>query len=143
MEIKKAETKKDYAFCIYVRTLVFIIGQKCPLHEEIDNTEEGVIDYIGMIGEDPVTTARYRIVDGNTGKIERVAVIDGYQGQGCGKKTMQYLIDEIKKNTNIRKIKLGAQSHAIPFYEALGFSAYSDEYMDAGIPHRDMAMEVK
>ena len=33
---------------------------------------------------------------------------------------------------------LGAQTHAIGFYEKLGFTAFGPEYLDAGIPHRDM-----
>jgi predicted GNAT family N-acyltransferase len=33
---------------------------------------------------------------------------------------------------------LGAQSHATGFYEKLGFAAFGDEFLDAGIPHRHM-----
>ena len=36
--------------------------------------------------------------------------------------------------------KLGSQTHAIGFYERLGFTATGPEYMDAGIPHRDMTL---
>ncbi len=40
----------------------------------------------------------------------------------------------------VAKAKLGAQVHAIGFYEKLGFEAVGPVYMDAGIPHRDMVM---
>jgi len=33
---------------------------------------------------------------------------------------------------------LGSQTHAIGFYERLGFTPFGPEYDDAGIPHRDM-----
>ena len=36
--------------------------------------------------------------------------------------------------------RLAAQTHALGFYEALGFEAFGPEFMDAGIPHRDMKM---
>ncbi len=34
--------------------------------------------------------------------------------------------------------KLTAQVHALPFYERLGFSETSEEFLEAGIPHVDM-----
>ena len=39
----------------------------------------------------------------------------------------------------VTKAKLGAQTHAIGFYEKLGFTVHGPEYDDAGIPHRDMS----
>ena len=38
----------------------------------------------------------------------------------------------------VREVALGSQTHAIGFYERLGFRAHGPEYDDAGIPHRDM-----
>ena len=35
-----------------------------------------------------------------------------------------------------------AQTHALGFYERLGFVAFGDEFDDAGIPHRDMVLEL-
>jgi ElaA protein len=39
-------------------------------------------------------------------------------------------------------VKLGAQTHAVGFYEALGFHAVGDVYDDAGIAHRDMYLQL-
>lgn len=38
--------------------------------------------------------------------------------------------------------RLGSQTHAIGFYEKLGFAAEGPEYDDAGIPHRDMTLRL-
>ena len=35
-------------------------------------------------------------------------------------------------------VYLGAQTHARGFYEGLGYSAYGEEFDDAGLPHRHM-----
>ena len=35
-------------------------------------------------------------------------------------------------------VALGAQLHAIPFYERLGYVASGEVYLDAGIEHRWM-----
>jgi len=39
-------------------------------------------------------------------------------------------------------VKLGAQIHALGFYQALGFQGVGAEYMDAGIPHLDMILRL-
>jgi predicted GNAT family N-acyltransferase len=53
---------------------------------------------------------------------------------------MAFMINEIKNTQKAHTVKLGAQTHALSFYEGLGFTACSDEYLDAGIPHRDMQL---
>ena len=141
MDIVKADTKKLFGFCIYIRTLVFIQDQSCPLDEEINDDEDNAIDYIGLINDHPVATARYRIKD-KAGKIERVAVLSDHQGKGLGKTMILHLINEIKSNHDISEIILGGQDQAIPFYEKLGFTTYGDGYMDAGIPHHMMRMKI-
>ena len=141
MHIVKADTKKLFGFCIYIRTIVFIQNQSCPLDEEINNEEDNAIDFIGLINNDPVATARYRIQD-QTGKIERVAVLFDHQDKGLGKAMIMHLINEIQSNHDIHEIVLGGQDQAIPFYEKLGFTTYGDGYMEAGIPHHMMRMDI-
>ncbi len=38
----------------------------------------------------------------------------------------------------LRCVYLGAQTHAVPFYERLGYAAFGEEFDDAGLPHRHM-----
>jgi predicted GNAT family N-acyltransferase len=38
----------------------------------------------------------------------------------------------------LRKLKLNAQTQAIPFYAGLGYEVVSEEFLDAGIPHKTM-----
>ncbi len=45
-------------------------------------------------------------------------------------------------STNNKKLKLHAQSYAVPFYEKLGYTVTSPEFMDAGIPHRAMEKNI-
>jgi ElaA protein len=40
----------------------------------------------------------------------------------------------------VSRAKLGAQVHALGFYERLGFVAVGPVYLDAGIEHRDMVL---
>lgn len=54
---------------------------------------------------------------------------------------MNFIIEDIHQNYQVKKVKLRAQTYAIPFYEKLGFVVCSSEYLDAGIPHKDMQLE--
>ncbi|QKK06070.1 MAG: GNAT family N-acetyltransferase [Pseudomonadota bacterium] len=85
-------------------------------------------------------TARLRYLD-NIAKIERVAVLEEARGKGIGRGIMAFIIEKAAEKGDIAKLKLGSQSHAIPFYAALGFKTVGEEYMDAGIPHRDMVKD--
>ena len=47
-------------------------------------------------------------------------------------------MEAFSKQAGRNEMVLGAQTHAIPFYENIGYQAFGPEYLDAGIPHRDM-----
>ncbi len=141
MTIIEATKKYDYAMCIHLRTMVFVIGQDCPLHYDIESyeDEESAVNFIGyLVGDRPAATARYRMVDKNTAKIERVAVLDEHRGKGLGKEIVLNVLDVLKENKAIKTIQLGTQDQAIDFYGKLGFVKYGDGFMDAGIPHHMM-----
>ena len=46
----------------------------------------------------------------------------------------------IPEKMKCRKILMDAQKHAVPFYEKLGFTVTSEEYLEEGIVHVDMEM---
>ena len=43
-------------------------------------------------------------------------------------------------NSGINEIYVGAQTQAIGFYETIGFKVCSEEYIEAGIPHKLMKL---
>ncbi|MFJ1268559.1 GNAT family N-acetyltransferase [Legionella lytica] len=137
--VKKIFTTADMQICHAIRHQVFVEGQNVPLHEEIDGLDAGSEHYILFLNQQPAGTARVRYID-DFAKIERVAILDAYQGQGLGHVLMNFIIETIQQNPQVKKAKLGAQSYAIPFYEKLGFVVSSDEYLDAGISHKDMQL---
>ncbi|CAM5191408.1 putative GNAT family N-acyltransferase OS=Ureibacillus acetophenoni OX=614649 GN=SAMN05877842_101267 PE=4 SV=1 [Ureibacillus acetophenoni] len=57
-----------------------------------------------------------------------------------GKRIGILIMNEIEKfaiEHDYKKLKLNAQSYAIPFYEKLKYTVNS-QFLDAGIPHRSM-----
>ena len=132
----------DLAACHALRRAVFIEEQGIAEAEEWDGRDG---DAIHLLARDAtgaaVGTARI-LTDGATGKIGRVAVLQSARGTGAGAALIRAALDRLRATPGISRAKLGAQTHAIGFYEKLGFAAYGPEYDDAGIPHRDMAQDL-
>lgn len=121
-----------------LRRIVFIEGQNVPEELERDEYDASAIHLIALQGDRPVGTARL-LLKGDVGKIGRVAVLADQRGLGMGKALMRAALDELRVEKK-REARLAAQTHALSFYEALGFVAEGPEFMDAGIPHRDMVL---
>lgn len=136
--VKGAETSDEKAMCLAIRKVVFIEGQNVPADLEVDGLDDEAYHWLAFSDDKPVGTARVLLLDdGKTGKVQRVAVLEGCRGQSVGKIIMQ-TIEEDQRLSSVTCFKLGAQTHALPFYEKLGYTAYGDEFDDAGIPHRNM-----
>ncbi len=63
-------------------------------------------------------------------------------GKGTGRELMERSIAEIKKHYNCIKLSIHAQKSAIGFYEKLGFSTVSGEFLEEGVVHVTMEKEV-
>ena len=135
MNIVIAHDFNDFAQCIMIRTRVFVIEQNISAEIETDEWENSSTHYLATDEEKALGTARWRLINNQTAKIERVAVLKEARGQGVGTELMRYLLQEIHSHSNIQTIKLGSQNSAIPFYKKLGFQVIGEEYLDAGIPH--------
>lgn len=126
----------DMEAVLEIRRIVFIVGQDVPEHEERDGKDDEAIHLIAFEGETPVGTARLLLQD-DYGKIGRVAVLAETRGKGLGKGIMLAALEELRAE-GMATAKLAAQTHALGFYEALGFVAEGPEFLDAGILHRNM-----
>jgi predicted GNAT family N-acyltransferase len=137
--VKKISETSEIQICLEIRLKVFVEGQNVPIDEEIDGLDSCSEHYLLFLNELPVGTARIRYQE-DYAKIERVAILEAYQGQGLGHVLMNFILVEIQQDPKVKKAKLGAQTYAIPFYEKLGFIICSNEYLDAGITHKDMQL---
>ncbi|WP_176556145.1 GNAT family N-acetyltransferase [Rubellimicrobium rubrum] len=126
----------DLSACLALRRVVFIEEQAVPEDLEVDGLDPTAIHLLATDDGRPVGTARL-LVKGNTGKIGRVCVLQEERGRGIGAALIRAAVEELR-GLGLARAKLGSQTHAIPFYEGLGFVAEGPVYDDAGIPHRDM-----
>ncbi|MGE6605156.1 GNAT family N-acetyltransferase [Halomonas sp. NPDC076908] len=120
-----------------IRRRVFIEEQNVPQEEEWDGLDSECQHFLAMLDDQPVGTARL-LPDAHIG---RVAVLKEARGTGIGVLLMRAAI-EAARHAGHPEVTLSAQVHALAFYEQLGFVAHGEEFMDAGIPHREMTLSL-
>jgi predicted GNAT family N-acyltransferase len=138
--VKVVENEIELEDAFSVRRTVFIDEQNVPEEEEIDQFENESAHFVYYHEGAPIGAGRFRVVDGY-GKVERICVLSTVRKTGAGKAIMN-AIQDYANGKGIHKLKLNAQTHAIPFYEGLGYEVVSEEFLDAGIPHRTMIKEI-
>lgn len=136
MNVEIVTTKEQQQDAFKVRRLVFVEEQQVPEEEEIDQYDNEATHFVLYNQDIPIGAGRFRNLDG-IGKVERICVLSRSRGTGAGKLLMDQ-IEQYAKQNNYTALKLNAQTQAIPFYSKLGYEVISEEFMDAGIPHRTM-----
>ncbi|WP_151718580.1 GNAT family N-acetyltransferase [Gemmobacter serpentinus] len=131
-----AETA-DIAACVALRRAVFIEEQGISEADELDDLDGQAVHLLAVMSGESVGTARL-LQKGTTGKIGRVCVLPQARGTGLGAALIRAGIAHFEARPGFARVYLSAQTHALGFYEKLGFVAEGEAYDDAGIPHRDM-----
>ena len=139
VRIATSDLERENAFS--VRRKVFVGEQGVPLNLELDDLDETATHFIVYSSETPVGAGRLRVTVDGIGKVERICILEEYRGKHLGNLIMQTL-EEHAKETGMSKIILNAKTHAVPFYEKLGYVITSPEFMDADIPHRAMEKNI-
>jgi len=129
----------DLATCFALRHEVFVLEQDVPIAEEQDALDATATHVLATEGGTPLGTARIVFTEG-TAKVGRVCVVQAARGTGLGAALIKACIAIAGDTPGIQQVKLGAQLHALGFYEKLGFTAFGPVYDDAGIDHRDMKL---
>ncbi len=137
MTVDVSETD-DLETCLALRFTVFVEEQGVPAEEERDALDDTAVHLLARVDGTPMGCARV-VFDGDTAKIGRVCVLKDARGKRLGLALMGAALNTARAR-GAAQAKLGAQLHALPFYAALGFEAYGDEFPDGGMPHKMMAM---
>ncbi|OYU41253.1 MAG: drug:proton antiporter [Pseudorhodobacter sp. PARRP1] len=133
------EETRDIALCRQLRRVVFIEEQGVSEADEVDDLDEVALHLLALRDGEAVGSARL-LVQGDVGKIGRVCVLAEARGAGIGAALIRAAVLRLRAIEGVAKAKLGAQVHALGFYQGLGFEAYGPVYDDAGIAHRDMVL---
>jgi predicted GNAT family N-acyltransferase len=146
-EVRVAEDPADREACFTVRKEVFVGEQGVPEDIEYD-AYDAVAVHVLAVREDGVPLGTGRLLfgeaaagktggDASVGSLGRLAVTREARGLGVGAALVR-AVEEAARARGLAAVDLHAQTHALGFYERLGYVAYGPEFPDAGIPHRAM-----
>ncbi|MET8949498.1 GNAT family N-acetyltransferase [Streptomyces sp. NPDC004393] len=150
-EVRPAEDPADREACFAVRKEVFVREQGVPEDIEYDAYDADAV-HVLAIRQDGVPLGTGRLLygeaaaaknggDPSVGSLGRLAVNREARGLGVGGALVR-AIEDAARARGLTAVDLHAQTHALGFYERLGYTAYGPEFPDAGIPHRAMRRPV-
>lgn len=134
--------QKLYAL-LQLRIEVFVVEQNCP-YQDLDG-KDPLCMHVWSESPKGEIEAYCRILPPDLAyqgyaSIGRVITSLAVRGKGAGKKLMVSAIALSRQLYPGLPIKISAQCYALPFYEALGFVAIGEEYLEDDIPHKAMIL---
>lgn len=122
-----------------IRQTVFVQGQGIDPALERDDDDARALHLLACTADgQPVGTARLLIDSaGNRGQIGRMAVLDGYRGQGIGRLLLEQLCEHARQQ-GLGQLQLQAQLAALPLYLRAGFLPDGAQRMLAGQLHQPL-----
>lgn len=124
-----------------LRIDIFVKEQGVPVENEFDDYDLQVPHLVIYYEGEPVATGRIIPYGEDTVKIGRIAVMKNKRGLGLGEKIVLELLRKAKED-GAKTVCVGAQTHAVGFYEKCGFSLVgTPEYLEENIPHYDMVLK--
>lgn len=125
-----------------LRCDVFVVEQKCP-YPELDGKDIDALHLRLLDGDELLAAARILVPhgDGEPVKIGRVVVSPDHRGKRLGETLMHEALTACATRFPGHVVALSAQNYLRRFYEALGFVATSEVYLEDDIPHIDMRRE--
>ncbi|MFS0644501.1 GNAT family N-acetyltransferase [Siminovitchia sp. 179-K 8D1 HS] len=128
---------------LQARVDVFVVEQECA-YRELDDHDQTAFHLFAACGEEIAGYARI-LPPGSTYhelSIGRVLVRKTYRGKGLATELIKRALKFVQENTKVNCVKIQAQEYLLSFYRSFGFEPVSEVYLDAGIPHVDMVLQV-
>ena len=131
---------KAQPFCYLIREKVFINEQRVSPQLEWDKFDLKAIH--GILSTNNLVIGCARIVTANGEvKLERMAILKNYRLKGFGSFFLNQIILYIKNEIS-NTVHISAQVSAIPFYKKHGFKITSKTYIEVGIKHQAMTLDI-
>ena len=137
-------TLQEFHSILKLRIDIFVVEQDCP-YPELDNKDQ--LAYHFFCKDKPGSVIAYtRIFKPDDYYQEaafgRVVVHQDFRKQELGKQLIKKTIEETYKLFGKTAIKIGGQVYLEKFYKSFGFQQVGDEYLEDGIPHIYMILNV-
>ncbi len=137
VKYKEVETINEFIDAIRLRIDVFIREQGFQPGWEPDEDDKKSRHFIAIVNNEIVTTARFREIEKDVIKIERMVTKKEFRSKQIGKNLIKFMIKIINKSKP-KKIWLRSQVQSQPFYEKCNFKIISEPFNMWGVQHIDM-----
>ena len=141
LEVRIASRPDEWKQILAMRVAVFVDEQGGPADDEPDHYDPISRHIVAREVGETVGCARLIDFGQGRGKIGRVAVRRDRRGAGIGDALMRFALARLSAE-GFESVELDAQLPVIPFYERFGFVAGGPQFLDGGILHRKMVMEL-
>lgn len=137
-----SELSAEELFAIYkLRVSVFVVEQHCP-YQEIDDADR-VAYHIWLQDENGIEAYARVLPKGTTFPTVAIGrVIAVRRRCGLGSKIVSAAIHTAKEKFAAEQITIEAQVYARTLYEKAGFRQTSEEFLEDGIPHIQMKLDL-
>lgn len=135
-----AELGADQLYGILrLRQEAFVVEQDC-VYLDLDGRDQQAIHIFGTKADNVLACQRCLPPgpDCPDSQLGRIVVNPEARGLNLGRELVQRGIDHNRACWPECDIRINAQAHLQDFYSSLGFSAEGEEYLEDGIPHRQM-----
>lgn len=123
-----------------IRLKVFSEEQGIPQQNELDEFDDTAYHRVIYVDKIPVACGRMNIVD-DTAKICRIAVIRDFRRNGYATELCMQFIS-LAKQMEMKYVFLHAQIYIVELYKQIGFVSEKEEFIEDGIPHVRMTLEL-
>jgi predicted GNAT family N-acyltransferase len=138
VETSDWSNEADRAALCAVREEVFVHEQNVPPEMEVDEDDPRSLHVLARAPDGTVIAAG-RLTP--AGQIGRMAVLKDWRDRGVGSALLQLLLEQARTR-GMKEVRLHAQADATGFYLKHGFETAGDDFMEAGILHRPMRIEI-
>ena len=121
------------------RAEIFVVEQNC-VYQDLDDTDYHSLHIFYVEDGRVIAYLRAFRKDEDTVQAGRVLTLE--HGKGLGGELLKESIKQIRSIMNPRHIIIEAQCYATGYYEREGFKICSEEFLEDGIPHVRMMLEV-
>lgn len=136
-QLTTAELQKLYQ----LRVAVFVVEQQCP-YQEVDAADVSACHLWLQEGEEILAYLRVLPKGVNFDEVSIGRVIAVRRRQGLGSRILAAGIRAAREEFGAESVVLEAQVYARRLYEKAGFQAVSEEFLEDGIPHIRMRLEL-
>ncbi len=135
---------KELYDILKLRASVFVVEQDCA-YQDLDKKDDQATHVMGYSKKKLVAYSRFfapSTIDDKYSKIGRVVIQKENRGKGIGLSLMKRSIVFCRSKFAGAAITISAQDHLKNFYKRLGFVEKGKIYLEDGIPHCAMYLDI-